>query len=55
MLKLQRLEKKELQVNRNRVTAQLSRDKKKIGDEFVRELIVRGQNKLRMYEKLLQQ
>ena len=41
------LDRKELQIQRNRITAQLSRDRKKIENDFLREEIIRLKMKVR--------
>ena len=48
MLKLKGYDKKELQIHRNRITAQLSRDRKKVEYDFIRNKCVTLENKMRL-------
>eukprot|EP00347_Sterkiella_histriomuscorum_P015800 403355634 len=53
LLKLKGMDKKDLQINRNRITAQLSRDKKKVEIDYIKDKIINLENKIRLVQHLI--
>ena len=49
----QNITKKDLQIHRNRITAQLSRDRKKLEQDFLKMELVRARQKVRHLELMV--